>query len=233
MIFVIAAGYLWATISPFSFGRLMVVFEAETWINMAKQFNAASQLSDPSTQQLDRMGKEYNILTRINLWARSIWFLEQSPLLGIGAFRFNDFLPHLHQVIPGITVASSDFPSTTTMTAHNSYFHVLAEGGLIGMAIYLLPWMYGLYILGKKAKPTPFAQAMARIGILSILFLLFGALTGHLFVAPSATLWVVLLIGLALQHLRLCEQKAAAARQEEAGRAGAGGAPPGPAGYPA
>ncbi|WP_121068160.1 O-antigen ligase family protein [Chachezhania antarctica] len=233
VIFIFAAGYLWSSISPFSYDRLMVVFKAETWNSIITQFAMASELSDPSTQQLDRVGREYNILTRINLWARALWFFEQSPILGIGSFRYNDYMPFLHQVIPGVAIVSSDYPAYTVATAHNSYFQVLAEGGLVGMAIYLMPWLYALYTFGQKRKPTPFARAITQIGSLSTLFLMFGALTGHLFASPSGTLWVVLLIGLALQHLRLCEQKTVAARQEEAGRAGAGAAPPVPAGYPA
>lgn len=194
------AVYLWSIASPESFARFSVLFDSAVWTSIGDQITAASSVDNPDTGNVDRVGAEYNILTRIILWIRAIWFFKHSPVLGIGSFRYNDDGVYLNDVMPGVAIGASDMPlDLSVATAHNSYFHVLAEGGLIGLVLYLLPWAMILLTLRTRLQKTPIQRALKKMCPILILFMMFGALTGHLLASPSMTLWVGFLSGLALR----------------------------------
>lgn len=197
---------IWPLVSPSSFQRVTIVFQAETWRAIGQQFAIASALPDPTVQEAERVGKQYNILTRINLYAKAVWFFEQSPILGIGSFRYNDLLPDLNQIVPFLVISHSDSPEITTATAHNSFLHVLAEGGVVGLTFYMLPWIVAIKLMAKNSKKGRVVISTSRIGILSSLFLMFGALTGHLLASPSGTLWSTFVVGIAIQVSRNYER---------------------------
>lgn len=191
--------YIWSVVSPFSFDRFMVLLDPALWDAIGDQFSLATATENPTSQNVDRVGSYYNILTRIILWGKAILLFEQSPILGIGSFRFNDPNLSLYSVFPGLSVGISDERSLSVATAHNSYFHILAEGGVVGIGIYLMPWIMILRTLQRRSKDGSIERMMAKMGSISILFMMFGALTGHLLASPSMTLWVLLVSGLALR----------------------------------
>lgn len=196
----VAMVYLWSIVSPDSFARFSVLFNPELWHTIREQISAASVVDNPDTGNVERAGAEYNILTRIILWVRAVWFFKHSPLLGIGSFRYNDDSLYLTDVLPGIDVGASDMPlDLTVATAHNSFFHILAEGGLVGLVLYLLPWVLILLTLRRRPKRTQLQRALTKMSFIMIMFMMFGALTGHLLASPSITLWVTFITGLALR----------------------------------
>jgi O-antigen ligase len=199
LLFAVAALYLWSVISPFSFQRLAVLANPKTWSDIVLQFGEAAAVADPAGQSAQRVGTNYNILTRIILWAKATYLFEQSPIVGVGAFRFNDPSLDVQHIMPFLAIADSYDRNVSVVTAHNSYFQVLAEGGIVGLGIYVFPWLLMLGSLKRRHTPTPFLRAMRKMGSLSILFILYGALTGHLLAAPSSTYWVLLIAGMALR----------------------------------
>lgn len=192
--------YLWSFISPLSFARFSELFSIELWGAVAEQATAASSFDVLEAASVERTGTNWNILTRIILFVRAWGFFETSPILGIGSFRYNDGGLYLIQVMPGLTVGASNLdPDLSVATAHNSYLHVLAEGGLVGLGIYLAPWLMILMTLRKRRIGSPMQRSLRKMSIISILFMAFGALSGHLLAAPSMTLWVLCFSGLALR----------------------------------
>ena len=191
--------YLWSIVSPFSFDRFMILFDPNLWDAISYQFQLATSTDNPSTDNVSRVGTYYNILTRIILWGRAIWIFDQSPILGIGSFRFNDPGLILQSIFPGISIGTATHRSLSVATAHNSYFQILAEGGVIGFFLYLMPWIMMLKSFKRRQKNTQAQRIMTKMGSILILFMLFGALTGHLIASPSMTLWALFFSSLALR----------------------------------
>lgn len=191
--------YIWSAVSPFSFNRFMVLFDPALWDAISRQFALATATDNPNLDNVDRVGIYYNILSRIIVWGKAIWLFEQSPIMGIGSFRFNDPGLEIHSVLPGLSIGDAASRSLSVATAHNSYFHVLAEGGLVGVVLYFMPWIMMLRTFQRRPKNTPMRRMTTKMGSILILFMLFGALTGHLLASPSMTLWVLFVSALALR----------------------------------
>lgn len=197
---VLAIGvYVWSVVSPFSFDRFVILFDPRLWSAISNQLALATATDSPSLETVERVGTYYNILSRIILWGKALWLFQHSPFLGIGSFRFNDYGLVLQQVLPGVAVGTATERSLSVATAHNSYFHTLAEGGILGFGLYFMPWIMMLRTLKQRSKNTPMHRMMAKMGSILILFMMFGALTGHLLAAPSMTLWVLFVSSLALR----------------------------------
>lgn len=197
---VAALGFVWSILSPFSFARFALLFDEKLWSAIGEQAAVASDFHVLEAASVERTGTNWNILTRIILFVRAWGFFEISPILGIGSFRYNDLGIFMVDVMPGVTVAASHFkPVVSVATAHNSYLQVLAEGGLVGLGIYLMPWLMILFTLRRRRRGTAMQRALRKMSIILILFMAFGSLTGHLLAAPSMTLWVVFISGLALR----------------------------------
>ena len=195
----VVAVYSWSHFSPSSLSRFSVIFDLDTWRSINSQFLSTISVDDPLFQEAEREGKQYNIVTRIILWCKAIWMFYQSPIFGIGNFRFNDPGVEFISLVPFVSVSVSESVSLSTATAHNSFFHILAEGGLIGLLIYVLPWMTAYIMLSKWKPAAVYSSAWRQAGAMSILFLFAGSLTGHLLVAPSAVLWVAFVVVIAIR----------------------------------
>lgn len=191
--------YIWSLVSPFSFERFMVIFDPTLWSAIRNQFALATTTDVPSIENVDRVGGFYNILTRIILWSKALWLFEQSPILGIGSFRFNDPGMTVYSVLPGLGIGVANESSLSVATAHNSYFQILAEGGILGFIIYLMPWFLMMRSFQRRPKKISTHRVMAKMSSITILFMMSGALTGHLLASPSMTLWVLFVSGISLR----------------------------------
>ncbi len=78
--------------------------------------------------------------TRFILW-RDAWYdFSVSPLIGIGFGRYND-LRRDFKGVPGLVyVATAGDIENNDSTAHNSYLHFLAEGGVLGLLVTMFVW---------------------------------------------------------------------------------------------
>lgn len=199
VILVILALFTWSRLSPDSFARIALLADPKFLPAVIDQVSVASQVENPTGGTVERTGRFYNILTRIILWVKAFRMFELSPLFGVGPFRFNDDGLVFSQILPGIKFAVDGSVDVTSATAHNSYFHVLAEGGIVGMLIYLAPWLIFLRTLRIPVPSSKRADIMRQIAITVILFILFGALSGHLLAAPSGCFWGTTLATLAVR----------------------------------
>lgn len=192
--------YAWSFLSPDSFARLAQVFDRELWKDMAEQVNVAASFDVLETASVEKVGTNHNILTRVVLWVRAWGYFEMSPILGVGSFRFNDPGLYFVEVMPFVNIGETYLsPSVSIATAHNSYFQILSEGGIVGVFMYFMPWVIMLRTLRAFRDGSPLLKALRNAGIICILFMGFGALTGHLFAAPSMTLWSTFFASLAIR----------------------------------
>jgi hypothetical protein len=144
-------------------------------------------------------------LVRIQLWVYAAKSFLASPLFGMGWGRFNDFNTIFIDASPYLSVAAGGGKRLTPETAHNSYFHIAAESGLVGLVMYLSLW--GL--LYRRCQHA--AKSLAQIRELSaffvsaqgmIVFILACALTGHAVGSPSVLFPTMTILGLASAFLR-------------------------------
>ncbi len=78
---------------------------------------------------------EVNLVIRAYLWARGLSEGGGSPIHGIGFGRFND-IGRTFEGVRGVSYAvyKADRASGSVFTAHNTFVHIFAELGLIGVA---------------------------------------------------------------------------------------------------
>jgi O-antigen ligase len=101
----------------------------------------------------DYLKDDQNLLTRILYWQRAIQYIQDSPIVGVGIGSFNDSSVVLEHVAPGISVKSSSEKFFGENHAHNIILHVLAEQGVLGLA--LLSWFW-LSLL--RRRPSSYIQ---------------------------------------------------------------------------
>ena len=178
-------------------------YEEPTLENAAGHFHSGANLEN------------HNIVIRIFLWKYAFNLFRNSPLLGIGFGRFND-ADLQFSGIPGLLNFATDgyrFIGSgiewddgqlmvSTGNAHNSYFHLLAELGLVGFGLVMLLW-WQMY---KWAKPLPvmpddqLAESYCAGCRAAIVSLLTASLFGHALGAPSAGVLITPLVGAWIAH---------------------------------
>jgi hypothetical protein len=148
---------------------------------------------------------DVNTLVRIQLFVYAAKRTLASPLFGMGWGRFNDRNTLFIDAPPFLSVAGVGGKQLTPTTAHNSYLHIAAESGLIGLAMYLFLWG-ALYLRCQRAT-----QILAQVRELKayfvaaqgmIVFILVCALTGHAMGSPSVLLPTMTILGLGTAFLR-------------------------------
>lgn len=144
-------------------------------------------------------------LVRIQLWVYATKRFLASPLFGMGWGRFNDFNTIFINAPPYLSVAAGGGKKLSPETAHNSYIHIAAESGLIGLALYMSLWA-ALYLRCQRAT-----QVLAQVRELKafyvaaqgmIVFILACALTGHAVGSPSVLVPTMTILGVATAFLR-------------------------------
>ncbi len=191
----------WSQASPYTFARFQVLLEPQLYRDIIAQIDLSSGVGIEATENTELTGGNYNVLTRIRLWVRAVGIFLESPLFGMGAFRFNDPIETYRSLVPGVAVFETRSIDISVFTAHNSYFQLLSEVGLIGTLVFLLPWGMSFLILARTevVRAMPIQRALREIGMLHVLFVSAGAIAGHLLAAPSALYWCLPWMVLALR----------------------------------
>lgn len=144
-------------------------------------------------------------LVRIQLWVYATKRILASPLFGMGWGRFNDLNTDFINAPPYLSVGAAGGKKLSPETAHNSYLHIGAESGLIGLAMYMALWgaLYlrcqrAIRILAHLRELKAFFVAAQGM----VVFILACALTGHAVGSPSVLIPTMTILGVATAFLR-------------------------------
>lgn len=163
---------------------------------------------------------------REDLWKVGWRMVEANPVIGIGAGNFATSSVH-YLLEPGV-IMRPDFIVDDPKVAHNTYLEVLAELGIVGLALFL--WIIGYSLLAAVRAARAFARAGDRemdIVARAVFVALIGMLTGCFFGSRefSNQLWLLLSLGPALQGLARAELAARLAGSSASSRPGQGAQP--------
>lgn len=160
-------------------------------------------VEDEGTDSLEE--GDVTTLVRIQLWVYASKRIMESPLFGMGWGHFND--PHVDFIdaSPFLSIANGGVKALAPSTAHNSYFQLAAESGLIGLVMYLSFWV-ALYRRCGRAVGAFEAvldlQAYFVAMQALVVFILTCALTGHALGSPSVMIPTMVLLGVGTAFLR-------------------------------
>jgi O-antigen ligase len=111
----------------------------------------------------------------------------QSPIVGIGFTRFDDF-PVQISGMQGVLAMNSAPPIHSNLHAHNSFLHIAAENGIVGLALLFL-FIRSIYrSFTSREMYTPVAMILGS--------LLFASLTEHRLTTPSQAAPAFVIVGL-------------------------------------
>jgi O-antigen ligase len=156
--------------------------------------------------------EHHNLVVRVYLWKYALHLARSSPLIGVGFGRFNDSYPDfrgIKHVVWLMVDAERNLGSgidweaeqlmVSTGNAHNSYLHIAAETGVLGLALFFGLWWCIWKSCRTDDHQTPsadsFEQAYAAGCRSTIIALLVAALAGHALCAPTGGILSMTLLG--------------------------------------
>lgn len=148
-------------------------------------FNISDQLPASTFSLGERPG---TILHRLLiLYPMAFDLFLQSPLIGIGFTRFDDF-PVVISGAPGFIAFNTATPIHSNLHAHNSFLHIAAENGIVGLVLLFL-FIRSIYrTFTSRDLHSPVAIVLGS--------LLFASLTEHRLTTPSQAAPAFIIIGL-------------------------------------
>ncbi|MGF6552036.1 O-antigen ligase family protein [Paraburkholderia youngii] len=137
------------------------------------------------------------------LWPRALAYFVQSPLVGLGFGSFDDHIGSLTSYFHLFAVPSDIVIEHSDSHAHNSYLNILAELGVVGLAL-ILAFFWKLVEWSKQGAAYAALVEGGRhfaafrfVEISSVCLLVMSA-TEHRLVTPSNVLILSLVISLLL-----------------------------------
>ena len=196
-------------IAPHTWNRTVSLFSMDVIDNMVKTAKYSTWGPGDDESELNLTGKEVNVLMRVTFWTYAIKRFLDSPIIGIGYARYNDHNLKMAGT-PGFVYMAVDGTKMLGVgNAHNSYFHILCETGILGLCLF--GWFWGTLYFRLKRNIKRFetlldarALFVACQGI--IIFSLVSALIGHSLAAPSLGVPAMTAIGLALAYQRYLDK---------------------------
>ncbi len=105
----------------------------------------ASSADSSATQEISIMSRltdSVSVKQRISYWKAAIEMAKDKPWLGVGWGAYEKAYPR-YMILGGYPVK----------LAHNNYFQVWAETGILGLNAFVGMWLVFLYTFWKKARP--------------------------------------------------------------------------------
>jgi O-antigen ligase len=163
--------------------------------------------------------EHHNLVIRQYLWKYAHYLFMKSPVMGIGFGRFNDpylqfaGIPHVAEMAvggekffgSGIRWEQQQY-MTSVGNAHNSYLHMLAETGLVGLALFMFLWLLIYQYCqpwhhGETGASGQFEAAYCHGCRAMVVCLLVTALAGHALAAPSGGILLTTMVGAWLAYV--------------------------------
>ncbi len=140
---------------------------------------------DPNAIKFDfPIERSHTLKVRIlDLWPRALDNFLSSPFVGIGFTRFDDVPQQNLMVAPLVTLNISERYVHTDSHAHNTFLHIMAETGSIGLLLFILI-LQSMY-LSSKQEPV---YALRIFLIVALWAIILTGFTEHRLVTPSQML---------------------------------------------
>ncbi len=139
----------------------------------------------------------FTLLDRIMfLWPRAIYLFLKSPIFGTGFGSYNDLpyrlvgIPHLFMYNRPITLYFN------SAHAHNTFIHVLAETGIVGLALLLVM----LFRLRKFILDVD-RPGLSKALLIGFWYAAFSSLTEHRLFTPAEMLPFTLILGMVVAEV--------------------------------
>lgn len=126
-----------------------------------------------------------------NLWPRSIYLFLQSPVLGTGFGSFNDQPYELEGIQHLLMQNQTENKIHSPAHAHHSFYHVLAETGLMGLALLLFFLSHTRRFILKLEDPAVRGSLFFAFWVAVL-----SSFTEHRLFTPSQMLPFTILLGL-------------------------------------
>lgn len=170
----------------------IVLYNYDTWLAIGSPETIISEFL-LGNEFIDR---SYTITIRtLFLWPQAFDFFLKSPFIGIGFGSFNDS-PHILKGFEGLVMSNYSSIVHSDSHAHNSYLHVLAETGLVGLGVLYLSIFHIYSYIFKTFSGT--LNYYPLIGMFWCI--VFSSFTEHRLFSPSQALPFTILIGLCLAN---------------------------------
>lgn len=163
------------------------------WVSAGKPLDLSESTSTETIGS-----KDANVLQRVlYLWPRAVDLFFQSPIVGTGYGSYND-IPYEMRGVPHVFVFNHPSKlSFNSAHAHNTYLHVLAETGLVGLALLLM------MLVKMRQSFNSMAPASVQLGLkLAFWVAVFSSMTEHRLFTPAQMLPFTIFYGLALANSR-------------------------------
>lgn len=143
-------------------------------------------------------GRGNTVASRVfDHWASALSLFSRSVFTGTGFGSFNDLPYNLVGIPPLFSWNVHKTTENSDSHAHNTYFHVLGETGLIGLGL-LIFLQWSMY---RQISDLPNSDARTAL-LLGLMTAIFSAGTEHRFFTPSQMMPFVVCLGLVLSHYR-------------------------------
>jgi len=145
-------------------------------------------LSAPKTR-IEKAVKDVDmaVISRFNRWSVTLWALSENPLFGIGPGQLparNDYISKIKR--ENLFV---DFKAGGLKHLHNLYLTIMAEGGIIGIALVLLIFWAILSMLSKRGK-------IGKAFLWGFVAILIGSFFDEQLIKPLEAIDIFFVIGL-------------------------------------
>ena len=145
-------------------------------------------LSAPKTRiEKAVKGVDMAVIARLNRWKVAHWALSENPLFGIGPGQLqtrDDYISRIKRENLFI-----DFKAGDLKHLHNLYLTIMAEGGIIGIALVLLIFWTILSMLSKRGK-------IGKAFIWGFVAILVGSFFDEQLIKPPEAIDIFFVIGL-------------------------------------
>jgi O-antigen ligase len=144
---------------------------------------------------------------RSSIWTVGWRMVEAHPIVGVGSGNYTTVAPHYLLAAPG-TIEDDQYILDTPLVAHNIYLHVLAEMGIVGLALFLAvvvlslgSGMRAVRIFHRRRERS--MEVLGRALVVAVI----ATLAADFFASGqySKQLWVLLALGPALLAIALRE----------------------------
>lgn len=181
-----------------TYERTVELFDMDLVLDIKETILLSNWKPDVSKTERNLPGENINVLARIAYWKYGVERILDSPVTGIGYGRWNDPNP--------VWVGAKNFAYFATnaervfnqMHGHNSYIHIWAESGVVGLGLILALWISVFRYFKRKHEKFRYDPSIAPyflVGQAIVLFVCTSALVAHAFAAPAIGLITTTILG--------------------------------------